>query len=79
MKRQLNDLHWHHLWPAFWKSCLATLLMAVACWGVLGYWETATLIKLIASLIAAIGVYLLTAKAVSLEEPFELLRIRKPK
>ncbi|MBD3671887.1 MAG: murein biosynthesis integral membrane protein MurJ, partial [Planctomycetaceae bacterium] len=79
LKRQMDDLHWSQLWPPFWKSTVATVLMAVACRGMLEFAPLAIFLKLIASLLAAAAVYLLTAKIVGLDEPFELLRVRKPR
>jgi len=77
MKRQLNELNWQHLKVVFWKSCLSTTLMAIVCWSILEFWQAATLLKLIASLIAAMGAYLFTAKLVGMAEPFELIDLQK--
>ena len=78
MKRQLTELDWWTLFPAFWKTTLATVLMSLACWSILEFLAWPPIWKLPASLIAAIAVYLLSAALTGLQEPFELLRIRKP-
>ena len=77
MKSRLNELRWSVLIPALWKSLLATTLMVLACGSVLEFVELGILWKLLASLIVAVTVYLLIAKTIGLDEPFELLRGRK--
>ncbi|MDB4638063.1 murein biosynthesis integral membrane protein MurJ [Planctomycetaceae bacterium] len=77
MKSRLNELRWSVLIPALWKSLLATSMMALACWSVLQILELASLWRLLASLVTAVIVYLGTAKAIGLQEPFDLLSGRK--